>query len=156
MKITSTPQDRPNRSRRAVMDIIASAAAASADPIFAVIDAKWTADVVHEAACDALGEAEGRFGSGSDATEIAWQRSEVACDAVNEIDWQLARTPPTTIAGVAALLRFVNEIEDDGLEWPDTDTIGPEGWHYQLRATLAAALEAMITQHQGANHVTGF
>jgi hypothetical protein len=136
------------RSRRAVMDIIASAAAASADPIFAVIDARWTADVIHEAACDALGEA--RFGSDAE------KRSEAACDAVNEIDWQLARTPPTTLAGVAALLRYVNEIEDEGLEWPDTDTIGPEGWHYQLRATLAAALEAMITQHQGANHVTGF
>jgi hypothetical protein len=29
------------------------------------------------------------------------------------------------------------------MEWPDTDTIGPEGWHYQLRATMAAAIEAL-------------
>ncbi len=48
------------------------------------------------------------------------------------------------IAGVAALLRFANEIEDAGGEWPHTDTIGREGWHYQLRATMAAAIEALI------------
>jgi hypothetical protein len=32
------------------------------------------------------------------------------------------------------VLRFANEVEDEGNEWPDTDTIGAEGWHYQLRA----------------------
>jgi hypothetical protein len=46
--------------------------------------------------------------------------------------------------GVAAVLRFANEIEDAGGEWPHTDTIGAEGWHYQLRATMAAAIEALI------------
>jgi len=53
-------------------------------------------------------------------------------------------TPPTTLAGVAAVLRFVNEIEDGGMEWPSTDAIGCEGWHYELRATMAAAIEALI------------
>ena len=51
---------------------------------------------------------------------------------------------PATLAGVAAVLRFANEIEDAGNEWPDTDTIGREGWHYQLRATMAAAIEALM------------
>ena len=40
---------------------------------------------------------------------------------------------------LVTVLRFANEIEDGGMEWPDTDAIGPEGWHYQLRATMAAA-----------------
>ena len=57
---------------------------------------------------------------------------------------RLATTPPTTLAGVAAVLRFANEIEEGGMEWPGTDVVGPEGWHYQLRATMAAALEALL------------
>jgi hypothetical protein len=55
---------------------------------------------------------------------------------------------PTTLAGVAAVLRLANEIEDAGGEWPNTDTIGSEGWHYQLRATMAAAIEAIIQRGQ--------
>jgi hypothetical protein len=58
-------------------------------------------------------------------------------------------TPATSIAGVAAVLRYVNEYEDLGLEWPDTDAIGPGGWHYQLRATMAAAVEALIEASPG-------
>ena len=61
----------------------------------------------------------------------------------------MATTPPTTLAGLAAVLRFANEIEDDGMEWPDTDAIGREGWHYQLRATMAAAIEALINVPAG-------
>jgi hypothetical protein len=49
----------------------------------------------------------------------------------------------------AAVLRFANEIEDGGMEWPATDTVGPEGWHYQLRATVAAAIEALIKARAG-------
>jgi hypothetical protein len=67
----------------------------------------------------------------------------LGCHAANAIDWKLATTLPTTLAGVAAVLRFANEIEDAGLEWPNTDAIGPEGWHYQLRATMAEAIEAL-------------
>jgi hypothetical protein len=67
-----------------------------------------------------------------------------ACQFVNEANWRLATTPPTTLAGVAAVLRFANQIEDAGMEWPETDTIGSEGWHYQLRATMAAAIEAIM------------
>jgi hypothetical protein len=57
---------------------------------------------------------------------------------------KLATTPPTTLAGVAAVLRFANEIEDGGMEGPNTDAVGREGWHYQLRATMAAAIEALM------------
>jgi len=79
----------------------------------------------------------------------AWQRCGDACGVVNEADWRLATTPPTTLVGVAAVLRFANEIEDGGMEWPATDAVGPEGWHYQLRATMAAAIEALIKAQAG-------
>jgi hypothetical protein len=68
-------------------------------------------------------------------------RVEQACWSCYELDWAIATTVPTSLAGVAALLRYVNEREDGGEEWPDTDTIGSEGWHYQLRRTIAAALD---------------
>jgi hypothetical protein len=47
------------------------------------------------------------------------------------------------------VLRFANEIEDAGNEWPDTDTIGPDGWHYQLRESMAVAIEALIKAQAG-------
>jgi hypothetical protein len=68
------------------------------------------------------------------------------CWRAHEVDWKLATTPPTTLAGAAAMLRFANLIEDEGGEWPSTDTIGAEGWHYQLRATVAHAIETIIRQ----------
>jgi hypothetical protein len=151
----------PIRSRRAVLAGVASAAlipiaaaiptaaTATADPAFSLIDAKLLADIAHGEAIDAQDEAESGSGFGSDA---AWEASEHcvdACDVVNKADWKLATTPPTTLAGVAAVLRFANEIEDAGNEWPATDTIGAEGWHYQLRATMAAAIEALIKGQAG-------
>jgi hypothetical protein len=42
------------------------------------------------------------------------------------------------------VLHFANKIEDEGGDWPDTDTIGAEGWHYQLRATMAAAIQVCV------------
>ncbi len=76
----------------------------------------------------------GKYGFRSDEASEADDRCLAACHAVNAIDWKLATTLPTTLAGVAAVLRFANEIEDGGMEWPNTDAIGREGWHYQLRA----------------------
>jgi hypothetical protein len=75
----------------------------------------------------------------ADAEETA------ACRYVSEVEWRLARTQPSTLAGVAAVLRFVNEIEDANLTWPDSW----EGWHYQLRATMARAIEALISAQAG-------
>ena len=120
------------------------AAAPAVDPAFALIAEKRAADVAHCEAIDAQDEAEDQHGDNSDEAFEAAENSETACLLVNEIDWKLATTPPTTLAGVAAVLRFANEIEDAGLEWPDTDAIGRDGWHYQLRASMAAAIEALI------------
>jgi hypothetical protein len=119
------------------------------DPAFALIDAKLAADVAQGVLLDELDRTERDHGVNSDPAEEAYDRCGAACVAVNAADYRLASTPPTTLAGVAAVLRFANQIEDAGLEWPDTDTIGAEGWHYQLRATMAAAIESIITAHAG-------
>jgi hypothetical protein len=58
--------------------------------------------------------------------------------------WMLLGSSPTTFAGVVAVLRFANQHEDEGLEWPGTERVGREGWHYHLRVTMAAAIEALI------------
>jgi hypothetical protein len=153
--VHSTPPTNTSLSRRAVLAGIAAAAAlpiaaaiptteaATTDPAFVLIAEKLAADVAHDKAIDIQGEFEGRGDFSSDAVIEAQENSAAACHFANEVDWKLATTIPTTLAGVAAVLRFANEIEDDGLEWPDTDAIGPEGWHYQLRATMAAAVEAL-------------
>ena len=119
------------------------------DPAFALIADKRAADIAHGEAIDAQDEADGRYGFHSDEASEADDRCGAACDAVHAIDWKLATTPPTTLAGVAAVLRFANEIEDGGMEWPNTDKVGPDGWHYQLRATMAAAIEALIMAPAG-------
>jgi hypothetical protein len=116
-----------------------------ADPAFALIRAKREADVLHSWAIDAQDAAEVWQGPSSDVARKAAERCYTAVVAVNEIDWKLATTPPTTLPGVVAVLRLANLIEDEGCEWPLTDTIGPDGWHYQLRATMATAIEALIT-----------
>jgi hypothetical protein len=116
------------------------------DPAFALIAEKLAADVAHCEAIDAEDEFDEQCDHSSDAAIEAQENSETACHYVHEVDWKLATTPPTTLGGVAAVLRFANEIEDAGNEWPDTDAIGREGWHYQLRATMAAAIEALLIQ----------
>jgi hypothetical protein len=121
----------------------------SDDPAFALIAAKRAADAAHCEAIDTEDEIEARDDFSSDDAIEAQDNSEAACLLVHEVDWKLATTLPTTLAGIAAVLRFANEIEDAGNEWPDTDTVGREGWHYQLRATMAAALEALIKAEGG-------
>jgi hypothetical protein len=110
------------------------------DPAFALIADKRAADIAHGEAIDAQDAADER-GIGVDE---AADRCEAAGHAVNAIDWRLATTPPMSLAGIAAVLRFANEHEDAGGDWPSTDTIEADGWHYQLRATMAAAIEALI------------
>jgi hypothetical protein len=100
------------------------------DSAFTRIAEKLVADAAHCEAIDAEEDAE--VGGDPDAAAEAWQRSCDACCVVHEADWRLATTPPTTLAGVAAVLRFANKIEDGGMEWPCTDTVGAEAWHYQL------------------------
>ena len=83
--------------------------ACAVDPVFHLIAEKLAADIAHCEAIDAQGEIEGRGDFRSGAAIEAQDDSEAACHAVNVIDWRLATTPPTTLAGVAAVLRFANE-----------------------------------------------
>jgi hypothetical protein len=137
LTVAAMPATAPDRSACAV------------DPAFALIAEKLAADVAHCEAIDVQDEAESGSGVGSDAAWEASERCCIACQAVNEADWRLATMPPTTLAGVAAVLRFANQIEDEGDEWPGTDAIGRGGWHYELRATMAAAIEALIKAQPG-------
>jgi hypothetical protein len=139
-------------SRRTMLGAIAvlpvapavAAAVDLPDLAFALIAAKRDADVAHCEAIDAQDVAETDHEYDSPAVQEAFDHCGDACRVVNEADWRLARMPPTTLAGVAAVLRFANAIEDGGMEWPNTDTVGAEGWHYQLRATMAQAIENII------------
>jgi hypothetical protein len=129
----------------AAMPAVAPAiAACTVDPAFALIAAYRAAEVALGKAIDAEEEADTKHGRGSDEAWEAAERSEAVCHALQATCWKLANTPPITLAGVAAVLRLTNELEDKGGEWPSTDTVGAEGWHYQLRATMAAAVEALI------------
>lgn len=74
----------------------------------------------------------------------AEHRVEQLCESCHELEWALASTMPTSIAGVVAVLRYANEVEDHGEEWPNTDEIGAHGWHYQMRQTAAKALETLL------------
>jgi hypothetical protein len=121
------------------------AQASNGDRAFALIEQKLIADIAHGNAIDEQDKAEGQYGFQSAAARKAANRCSAACHRVNTIDWRLANTTPTTLVGVVAVLRFANDIEDAGLEWPSTDTIGREGWHYQLRKTMAQAIETIIT-----------
>jgi hypothetical protein len=136
-----TPEQR---AAKAAADAAKAVARKNPDPAFTLIAEKLAADVAHCAAIDADCEFERHDDFTSDAAIEAHDNSVDACDYANEVEWKLATTPPTTLAGVAAVLRFANEIEDANMEWPATDAIGPDGWHYQLRATMAAAIEALI------------
>jgi hypothetical protein len=114
------------------------------DPVFALIAAKQAADIAHGEAIDVQDDADARYG---DDSQEAWDADEAcgeACHRAMDAAWQLARTAPATLAGLVAVLRFANQHEDEGFEWPATDFIGRDGWHYQLRATMAAAIEAII------------
>jgi hypothetical protein len=157
----SVDQSPPDQARRRFLAVAAGASVASVgalavagiatsdDPAFALIAAHRAAEFAHCEVIDAQDEAEAKYGIRSDEAWEAADRSGAMCDEVNAICWKLVTTPPTTLAGVAAVLRFANEVEDAGLEWPETDTIGPDGWHYQLRATMAAAVEALIEAQAG-------
>jgi hypothetical protein len=141
-----TPEER---AAKAALTRAQAVARKNLDPAFALIAEKLAADVAHCEAIDIQAEFDARGDHSSDAAAEAHDNSVAACHFANEVDWKLANTPPTTLAGVAAVLRFANEIEDANCEWPNTDTVGPEGWHYQLRATMAAAIEALIKTPAG-------
>ncbi len=154
---TSTPIDSTRRhflsvvagASAAAISTLAMAAAApnggacTADPAFALIDAKRAADVLHVDACHVLADAESQYGVSSDEAETAFVNSGPACDAAYEAAWSLATTPPRTLVGIVAVLRFINAIDAEG-NWPLDAELDR-----QLRATMAAAVEALLNAQAG-------
>lgn len=82
------------------------------DPALALIAEKRAADVALGEAIDAQDKFEGRGDFSSDAAVEAQDNCGIACDLVNQVDWKLANTPPTTLTGIAAVLHLANKIED--------------------------------------------
>lgn len=134
-------------TRRLALNMVAGAAAASTlrgsaagtdlpDPALAAIARHRQASADHLLSIYAVDNTPPR----TDARYDAEDHNEACCVAAWNAAWDLATTVPTTLAGVAAVLQYANEVEDQGDEWPDTDMSGPESWHYKLRQAMAAAL----------------
>ena len=76
----------------------------------------------------------------------AQKRREAASDVADTAAMALAETPPTTIAGVAALLRYAHGYAKAGNQWPDVveeDHLMNQGWTILMHRTVADALEKM-------------
>ena len=133
------------------------------DPVFAAIAAHKGAYVRLDQSCRHVSRLEGAIpkerrqewfdedreqdiGADDDprwTTALAAQRA--AFDAETQAAWVLAHARPASLAGVAALLRYAAEYEDEGSDWPcDPQTPdGEEEWMITFHQSLAAALEAM-------------
>jgi hypothetical protein len=105
--------------------------AAESDPIFAAINAHSRALTKLDAACDGP------------------EDFDEAADACNEAERNIVRTVPTTAAGIAALLRFVQEQTDRDAEYfsffMETGKDDLMGYH-ALYASLRRAAEALAAR----------
>jgi len=149
---------------------VASTAANNADldPIFAAIDAHRRAEAEFSAALGRLSDLENELPEERRRSEIKmgvlaivlqddplWiqlQRTVLAASKIaDEAATQLLNTRPTTLAGVAAVLRYAYDVERRGLEFPSGYDDGdlsecPWGvqWSVYFHRNLAQAIEAMI------------
>ena len=116
------PHSKPIPSRRAFLAGIAAAPALAApalalsssgppDPIFAAIERYKASNVATLQFLELKDEFEDEHGRGhASAEHDEWQRREDdACDAESSAIAEMVATVPTTIAGVVALLRYVDE-----------------------------------------------
>ena len=131
-------------SRRSALAALASTAAATAtgavqaiaepDPIFALIERHRAASDAYSAGVSAYGRAEEQ--KLPDEMIQAEEQVHAASKARKESIEDLLSTEPTTIAGIAAVLDYVNEPpwvkEDD-----DKETILVEAWETSQEAGLA-------------------
>jgi hypothetical protein len=79
----------------------------------------------------------------------AERRNSEACHAAADAAWRILDVPPTTVAGVAALVHYALEGHDHGRgEWPDRDARKDEDewsdyvdWEWDMMKTVALALD---------------
>jgi hypothetical protein len=50
-------------------------------------------------------------------------------------------TPPPSAEDIALVEAARGLLAADQADWPNSDTIGPDDWHYQLLKTMAMAIE---------------
>ncbi|WP_050625638.1 twin-arginine translocation signal domain-containing protein [Bradyrhizobium viridifuturi] len=107
-----------------------------ADPALDVIVRHQQAYADHIASINATDSTEPH----TDARREANDRQMEACDREIDLAWELAATIPTTAAGIAAVLEYVNQFEIAHEEWPNIHyCVGPMSWHFKLRQSIAQA-----------------
>jgi hypothetical protein len=107
-----------------------AAASASDDPRFALLDAHGKAEHAYTFPSMEVDK---------DDPALLQQFTDLG-DEVDELAWDIARNEPSTIAGVAAVLRYVSNIDPDGGRWPHQEY----GWPGTLHASLARALKRIV------------
>ena len=159
-------------SRRNVVATVGSTTAINADldPIFAAIEAHRRAEVEFSGAVERLSDLENELPKERRRSEIKmgvlaivlqddplWiqlQRTVLAASKIaDEAATQLLNTRPTTLAGVAAVLRYAYDFARRGLEFPGGYDDGdlsqcPWGveWSVYFHRNLAQAIEAMMVR----------
>lgn len=65
--------------------------------------------------------------------------------AVDDLSWGLVEIQPTTLAGIAALISYAAEHQENGDGWPDRETEGGDvrPWIDDLLVSLATAARAL-------------
>jgi hypothetical protein len=121
---------------------------ATTDPIFALIEKHREADAAHGLACRAMDEIQAKLMAskkGNWATDADYEAADDAAQEAAELStkaaWDLIDNPPTTPAGVVALLRYATE-HGYRVGWPDGEE-GEPAWERDLHLALADALEQM-------------
>jgi len=122
------------------------------DPVFAAIEAHKAARVVMCAAVDAVGvrenelKADGKRIRDPDDAKLEECKATLsrAFDAESDAALVLVSEPPTTMAGIMALLQYAIAADTDGEGWPvdlvsDDDTKTCH-WYYFLIASVMEAL----------------
>lgn len=139
---------------------MAALAGTEPDPIFKLIEAHKSAQAEYEAACEQYSDMElsiakpqrkGVFNANGVTVDTGddprWTEACIrfhhAYEVADTIAFQLANAEPTTIAGVAAVLKYASEFTEKGHLWPDeysSFTDDSVCWEHQLNRTLASAV----------------
>jgi hypothetical protein len=131
-------------------EVAAGVPAGEVDPIFAAIEAHRAAAVAFSAAVTENGELE-EILLEDDPRWIASQEAvDVLGDAERDAACQILSVPPTTMAGVVAVLKYAVEADRDGCLWAgnivDDEHDGGCGmpWARHLHRMLASAIERIV------------
>ena len=119
----------------------AAAMTPAEDPIFAVIEAHKAAEARYNAALDRQNGIEERLAPDRwkfDPEIAAAKRAVKDADEIPAL-WALVKTPPTTLAGVVAILTYAAEYAERGDVWP-TASDGEDDWAARLHRMLAEAV----------------